>query len=56
MSEQPVKKPHDGMNRVPARKEYSTPRLTVYGDLRRLTAGGTRNRNEAGGSGASTHR
>ena len=58
MAEQPVKEPQEGTDRATGKKKaYNTPRLTVYGDLRRLTAGGTRQRDEAGVvGGPSTHR
>lgn len=33
----------------PARKPYRSPRLTKFGDLRRLTQGGNSNRSEPAG-------
>jgi len=42
--------------RALGRKPYQQPRLTSYGDLRRLTSGGRRGRSESGANpGVNTH-
>lgn len=36
------------------KKPYTTPRLRLYGDLRKLTGGGTKNRSETNVAGPKT--
>lgn len=40
--------------RHPNKKPYTPPRLRCYGDLRRLTGGGTKSRSEANVAGPKT--
>lgn len=37
-------------NELAHKKTYSTPQVTIYGDLRELTMGGSKNKDEAGGN------
>jgi hypothetical protein len=47
-------KPEKTMTKIPkiiagTRRSYKAPRLTIYGDLRQLTAGGSKSGNEVKG-------
>lgn len=47
--------PREESSRLSKRKPYKTMRLVVYGDLRRLTNGGTMCNQETGLAGVNTH-
>jgi hypothetical protein len=55
MSHKLPKEVKHSTNELEQKKSYSSPQVTIYGDLRELTKGGSKNSDEAGGNNGSRH-
>jgi hypothetical protein len=54
MSDNQLENSENSVNEVKQKKDYDSPRVTVYGDLRDLTMGGARGGTESNSSSHST--